>query len=113
MKTTQTVTATCKKPTRPSLHDPTATVQPAVQLGVPLDSIFGAESKRSARILDREAYVKERSARAESAQLDRRAPDPQPLIVTEAETTKWQTYTTTSEAPTTTIPVTGKRIYFY
>jgi hypothetical protein len=71
------------------------------------------------RVADRAApfdmskYLKERKERLERARgldmsLDRRAPDPQPLVVTDTVTSDWITATSTSTAAATTVTYTSK-----
>ncbi|PSN60895.1 hypothetical protein BS50DRAFT_639589 [Corynespora cassiicola Philippines] len=94
---TKTKTATCKTPFRQNRADPTATIMPTVG---PAATIIGAKFRR--QVEDQ----KKRFVEARAARLTARAPDPQPLIVTDANTSDWPTITTTSTAPATTATVT-------
>ncbi|KAF2203974.1 hypothetical protein GQ43DRAFT_410463 [Delitschia confertaspora ATCC 74209] len=101
---TRTKTATCKAPTKQAKHDPTATITPTMSA---LASVFPTEISISAGsakfrmrgnpLSNKAAFLKARSARLES-QLGKRAPDPQPLVVTDTVTSNWGTVTSTSTA---------------
>ncbi|KAF2739762.1 hypothetical protein EJ04DRAFT_559663 [Polyplosphaeria fusca] len=101
---TKTKTASCKTPTRQATHDPTCTVRPTVIPG--LNRIFGARAKRE---LDEINAMNAEWHEKRVARYQARAPDPQPLIVTQTDTNLWTTATVTStaDATTATIVTTG------
>ncbi|ORY12816.1 hypothetical protein BCR34DRAFT_563053 [Clohesyomyces aquaticus] len=96
---TKTVTASCKRPVRASKHDPVARIVPTVG---PMAKKFSAKYARDYDLNNKAAYVQERKER-----LAGRAPDPQPLVVTDTNTVDWVTVTSTSTAPATTATVTS------
>ncbi|KAF2116396.1 hypothetical protein BDV96DRAFT_645720 [Lophiotrema nucula] len=100
-KATQTKTASCKLPHRQATHDPTATIQLTVG-----PTITGVSAKFRREVADIEAnnrrWASERRARWE---LEKRAPDAQPLTVTDSNTADWATVTVTSTGPATTVTI--------
>ena len=96
IQATKTKTAVCKKPTRQAKHDPTATIK--ITVG-PAATILSHRFRREAEEQKRR-FVE---ARAERVALAQRAPDPQPLVVTDMNTADYPTITTTSTAPASTI----------
>ncbi|KAH7135741.1 hypothetical protein B0J11DRAFT_168855 [Dendryphion nanum] len=92
-KVTSTKTASCKHPTRQPTCDPKAKIRPTVGPFAKKNSVkFRREIEE-----EKVRFVEERRIRIEA-----RAPDPQPLIVTDANTNNWPTITITSTAPATT-----------
>ncbi|KAF1977464.1 hypothetical protein BU23DRAFT_596376 [Bimuria novae-zelandiae CBS 107.79] len=89
---TVTKTATCKLPTRPAKYDGRAVIMPTVGPVADLIESIGLDFRRE---LARERFLQER---AERLALVERAPDPQPLWVTESNTNKWGTITAISTA---------------
>lgn len=89
-KATVTETANCQLPTRPATFDRRAVIVPTVG---PAASIIDSIGLNFRREVVKERFLQER---AERLALVQRAPDPQPLIVTETNTEKWITATTTS-----------------
>jgi hypothetical protein len=98
IQTTKTKTAVCKKPTRQAKRDPTATIK--VTVG-PAATILSHKFRRETEEQKRR-FVE---ARAERMALNRRAPDPQPLVVTDMNTADYPTSTTTSIATTITATI--------
>ncbi|KAF2471864.1 uncharacterized protein BDR25DRAFT_303248 [Lindgomyces ingoldianus] len=94
---TMTKTASCKTPTRQSRHDPSATITPTVG---PMAVKLSAKYRRGHYDGEKAKFVKERRAR-----LQGRAPDPQPLVITDANTADWTTVTSTSTAAATTATI--------
>ncbi|KAK8254271.1 hypothetical protein IWZ00DRAFT_225827 [Phyllosticta capitalensis] len=113
-KAVVTKTASCIKPTKPGIPDPFASIWPkfptaksimsaASAAAMPTSAKFRFVKGRGLVNDDLPKWLKEREARlAASHELDKRAPDPQPLTVTEQDTAKWVTSTTTSFAPPVT-----------
>jgi hypothetical protein len=94
----KTKTAVCKKPTRQAKRDPTATIQ--ITVG-PAATILSHRLRRVAEEQKRR-FVE---ARAERVALAQRAPDPQPLVVTDMNTADYPTSTTTSTAAPSTVTI--------
>ncbi|KAF2020698.1 hypothetical protein BU24DRAFT_445873 [Aaosphaeria arxii CBS 175.79] len=92
-KVTQTKTATCRRPFRQPTPDPVARIRPTVG---PAARVMSPKFRREIEA-EKARFVEERRIR-----FVERAPDPQPLTVTETDTAKWQTVTSTSTAPATT-----------
>ncbi|KAL1591750.1 hypothetical protein SLS60_011749 [Paraconiothyrium brasiliense] len=90
-KVTTTRTASCKLPTRPTSYDPHAVIVPTVG-PVALANII-ASIGLFRREEDKARFLQDRDSRLAPV---RRAPDPQPLLVTETDTNKWVTSTVTS-----------------
>ncbi|OCL13893.1 hypothetical protein AOQ84DRAFT_411292 [Glonium stellatum] len=119
VKTTKTVTATCITPTRQPHQDPTCRITPTVVTAAAMQTHKAKPVFR--RVADKAApfemskYLKERRERLEKARsldesLGRRAPDPQPLVVTDTVTSDWTTTTSTSTAPATTVTYTTSTV---
>ena len=87
----------------------------AISVTLPTD-IAKAKFRRvadKAAPFDMSKYLKERRERLEKARsldmsLGRRAPDPQPLVVTDTVTSDWVTVTSTSTAAATTVTYISK-----
>ncbi|KAK7183594.1 hypothetical protein DPSP01_010429 [Paraphaeosphaeria sporulosa] len=88
-KVTATKTASCKLPTRPAHFDRRAVIVPTVGPVAHIIASIGLFRREE----DRGRFLQER---AERLALVERAPDPQPLLVTETNTDKWTTVTVTS-----------------
>ncbi|KAJ4295298.1 hypothetical protein N0V90_007309 [Kalmusia sp. IMI 367209] len=101
-KFTATKTASCKLPTRPATFDRRAVIVPTVGPAASIIDSIGLNFRRDAE--SRERFLQERAA---NLALVERAPDPQPLIVTEANTEKWPTSTATSTGSTITATITS------
>ncbi|CAI6316645.1 unnamed protein product [Periconia digitata] len=99
-KETKTVTASCKLPTKPSKWDPVARIKPTVG---PYSKIINSKYRREVLEEERRRFVQERTERMD---LVRRAPDPQPLIVTDTNTADYPTSTTVVTGPAVTATVT-------
>ncbi|KAF2248022.1 hypothetical protein BU26DRAFT_565441 [Trematosphaeria pertusa] len=97
LKTTVTKTASCSSPTR-AARDPAAHIKPTIG-----PFFMAASAKYSREILEEE---KRRFVEARALRLAERAPDPQPFVVTDANTAHWSTVTTTSTADATTATIT-------
>jgi hypothetical protein len=117
---TKTATASCKIPTKPSKYDPIAKIRPTVG---PLAHLFAeveglvddVTNVLGGGLLGRDIEQEKEhfvEARAARLALVGRAPDPQPLIVTDTNTDDWTTTTTTSTAPATTAFVTSSYLLF-
>lgn len=98
---TKTVTASCRTPTRAG-RDFKARIKPTVG---PLAITKSSKFRREVFEEEKRRFVEERAARLE---LLARAPDPQPLVVTDTDSANYPTVTSTSTAPATTAVVTGK-----
>lgn len=94
-------TANCAYPTRPSKYDPRAAIRPTKGPG--LDIIASAGLSFLQGIEDELSLL----GRAEDHAPVRRAPDPQPLFVTETDTNKWNTVTATTWGPAITATITS------
>ncbi|KAK7613947.1 hypothetical protein JOL62DRAFT_636351 [Phyllosticta paracitricarpa] len=113
-KAVVTQTATCILPTKPSIPDPFARIWPnfptaksimsaASAAATPTSAKFRFVKGRGLVHDDLPKWLEERETRLAAAhELDKRAPDPQPLTVTEQDTPKWVTVTSTSMAPPVT-----------
>ncbi|KAF2449302.1 hypothetical protein P171DRAFT_469387 [Karstenula rhodostoma CBS 690.94] len=88
-KVTATKTASCKLPTRPTHFDRRAVIVPTVGPVAHIVDSIGLFRREE----DRGRFLQERASRLA---LVGRAPDPQPLLVTEANTNKWSTATVTT-----------------
>ncbi|KAF2642708.1 hypothetical protein P280DRAFT_272282 [Massarina eburnea CBS 473.64] len=95
IQSTKTATATCNVPTK-AKRDPVAWLTPTVG---PWAKIFSAKYKREFFEEQKGRFVQER---AERLALRPRAPDPQPLIVTDTNTADYITSTNTITAPAIT-----------
>lgn len=85
-----TRTASCILPTRASQFDPPAVVMPTLGPAATLLASLGIHLGHGN---DRKRFVEERAKRLAHV---KRAPDAQPLLVTETDTSKWSTVTATS-----------------
>ncbi|KAJ4359607.1 uncharacterized protein N0V89_000162 [Didymosphaeria variabile] len=90
-KVTSTKTASCKLPTRSAAFDPRAVIIPTVGPVAVANIIASLGLFR--READKARFLQDRASRLALAA---RAPDPQPLLVTETNTNKWTTSTVTS-----------------
>jgi hypothetical protein len=97
---TKTKTASCRLPHRLATPDPKARIIPTVG---PLAR--HAKHRREDIEEATERFIEERRIR-----LMGRAPDPQPLIVTDTNTDDWPEVTETSTAPATTATIISKKI---
>ncbi|KAL5404539.1 hypothetical protein PMIN06_006252 [Paraphaeosphaeria minitans] len=88
-KVTATKTASCKLPTRPAHFDRRAVIVPTVGPVAHIVDSIGLFRREEGR----ERFLEER---ADRLALVERAPDPQPLLVTETNTDKWITATVTT-----------------
>ncbi|KAF2874550.1 hypothetical protein BDV95DRAFT_617019 [Massariosphaeria phaeospora] len=99
-KVTATKTASCQQPHRQHTHDPIARIRPTVG---PLAKLFNRHSRREIKDFETE---KHNFVQARAARLSARAPDPQPLIVTNTNVDQWPTVTSTSIGATLTATIT-------
>jgi hypothetical protein len=127
-KITSTVTASCHYPTRPSTPDPLWRIVPTIiplpeGLPAPLDVVstllgdflnpVSAKFRRGVNgnweITNTKKFLHERTEKLKK--LGNRAPDPQPLVVTDTETSDWVTSTSTYTGTTSTFTVYSKFPY--
>lgn len=67
------------------------------------------KDRRGVELLDKEAFLKERSEYLEGMhQLQRRAPDQETITITDTDTADWPTVTSTYTDATSTIPTVGE-----
>ncbi|KAF2089560.1 hypothetical protein K490DRAFT_55153 [Saccharata proteae CBS 121410] len=112
-KVVVTKTASCKLPIRQAWADPTAQVVITTGSGTSVPTATPTAVKY--RMLrdtdprpdtDLKRFLKERAERLSAhGDLEKRAPDPQPLIVTDSNTADWSTVFVTSTAATSTMTV--------
>ena len=94
---TVTKTASCALPTRPPRFDPRAIITPTIGLGVDIIASIGLNLPQ---VIGKESFIPERLP------LVGRAPDPQPLFVTDTNTNHWKTVTATILGPAATATIT-------
>ena len=107
---TATHTASCSEFSRLSLPDPTARLNPTLSFDAHGRSAErGPPSNEPAGAAELGEWLQDRSARIETlSALSRRAPDLQPLVVTNTVTSDWVTIESTSVARAATVTATGE-----
>ena len=113
VKSTVTHTASCNQPRRPSRNDPTCSFTPTLVTAAALEPTANSFRLRDRHVpADREERIRERNERLRKLHpLEKRAPDVETTTITETDTDKFVTATSTSAAEPITVPLIGRHCW--